>query len=212
MDERELNMEVSRQNSENAEKVKVMIADKIRRMRGEVVDNTVPEVKRLTLEEAKAQGNTIEMIKIKTGYYNRLDQEKELNSLLQDIDIVAVRDELKSIETKITEQKRAIEKAVEIYKNKIKDEYEQSLIRHRANGGLRGGWQEGIIQSEYMKRLDNVESVDSIRALQSELTQMKSRAANLAYAESKFISDNASLIEEEKKRKKLEQIRLAGLV
>ncbi len=212
MGEKELDMEIARQNRENAEKVKSMIAAKIRRMRGEEVDEPVNVDKRLTLEEAYAQGNVIEAIKIKTGYYDKIDQEKELNELLADIDIVAVKAELKELEGKIAEHKNTIDRVIKTTTEQIEAEYEQEIRKHRANGGMRNGWQEISIQDEYQNRLDNIESMDTVRNLKSELAQMQNRKANLAYAENKFIMDNASLIEEEKKRKKLEQIRLAGLV
>ncbi len=212
MTDQELSAEVGKQNRENAEKVKSMIAEKLRRMRGEVAGEPVTVDKRLTLEEAYAQGNVIEAIKIKTGYYYKIDQEKELNELLEDTDIVAVRAEIKVLEGKIADQKNTIDRVIKTTTEQIEAEYEQEIRKHRAKGGMRNGWQEISIQAEYQNKLDNIESMNSVIKLISDLAQMQNRKANLAYAENKFIMDNAPLIEEERKRKKLEQIRLAGLV
>lgn len=176
---------------------------------GEVVSE---EPKTSSYEEAKLTGNVTEMLKHKSGYYEKIQQEKELNTLLDNTDIVAVTHELKGLDGKIEEQKAVMERAVEKAKEQIKVEYEEKIRQHRVGGGMRGGMQEALIQSDYYKAIESVESKGNIRILQEKLAEMQNRRAMLTYAKDKYVEVNKELIAEERKRQVLENIRKAGLV
>lgn len=209
--EQDLIMEARRYNEDNAEKVKQMINNKYKKLMGEDVE-PIAEPTRLTFAEAQVKGDVVEMLKIKRGYYEKLDAEKELNELLENTDIVAVARELEGLGDKITEHKSVLDRAIENAKASIKAEYEQDIRENRARGNMREGYKEIALQAEYYKDIENIEDRESIRALRNELVQMQERRRMLSYAKEKFMIDNASLIAEEKKRVKLEQIKLAGLV
>jgi hypothetical protein len=131
MNEQELMLDMARVERGNSEKVQMAITNKLKRLSDEEVVGEVEEPKRMTYEEAQERGNTLEMIKIKSGFYQKLDKERELNALLDDTDIVAVSNELNDIGDKSTEHKSLIDNSIEKAKEQIKADYEEKTPRPR---------------------------------------------------------------------------------
>lgn len=69
-----------------------------------------------------------------------------------------------------------------------------------------------LLESEYLKKLDEIENIESIKKLKAQLKDNEDYRSDLSRVREKYRADNADLIKQEVLRRKAEEIRKSGLL
>lgn len=197
----------------NSDRVKEMIRDKFKaagHFSTVVEEQSTAVPKHKSYDEAREQSDVLEMIRIKSGYYKQLEQQAQLEAMLGEIDIVAVTTELKGIDGKIEKASSDHKAKLEKDKAELKAEYEVKLQQFYRRGGMKGSPSEAILQDKYVIALRELEAQGETTS--DELAVLLDRKKLLTIAKETYMKENADLISDLQRVKRMKEIQDAGLL
>lgn len=171
---------------------------------------TSKQTERPTYEQAKLSGDITTMLNHKLGIYEAGDRQKELDTLLSNLDIVSVATEIKGIEGKIEKAVNDHRAKLEKDKAELKDRYEDELQQFFKRGGSRGSIHADIIIDNYKSELRGLE--ESGEKPSKEMQALLDRKEILTIAKQHYVEQNAETIEQIRKAQVIKDIERSNLL